>query len=74
MGKSCKEIAQSLVDCMKKSECVIAGGNIKDCMNVHEDKEGKPTGGDCSELRTAYFQCKRSGLDPRSRIRGQRVY
>jgi hypothetical protein len=32
MGKSCKEIAQSLVECMKKSECVKRGGEVKPCM------------------------------------------
>lgn len=32
MGKSCKDIAQSLVDCMKKTECVKNGGGIKMCM------------------------------------------
>ena len=29
---------------------------------------------DCQELRTAYYLCKRSGLDMRTRIRGPRVY
>lgn len=74
MGNSCKEIAQSLVDCMNKSVCVKDGGTIKECMRLHEDKDGKATGGDCSEMRTAYFTCKRSSLDMRTRIRGPRVY
>ena len=29
---------------------------------------------DCQELRSAYYLCKRGGLDMRTRIRGQRVY
>jgi hypothetical protein len=74
MANSCKEVAQSLVDCMHKSACVKEGGNIKDCLKLHTDKDGKPTGGDCADLRSAYFTCKRSTLDMRSRIRGQRVY
>jgi len=74
MGKSCKEIAQSLVDCMNKSECVKAGGNLKACLKAHEDADGRPTGGDCPDLRAAYFTCKRSSLDMRSRIRGPRVF
>ena len=29
---------------------------------------------DCQELRSAYYLCKRNGLDMRTRIRGPRVY
>jgi|AntAceMinimDraft_1070359.scaffolds.fasta_scaffold513782_1 hypothetical protein len=74
MGKSCKEIAVSLVECMQKTDCVKRGGDIKTCMKSHVAEDGTITGGDCQELRTAYMNCKRAGLDMRSRIRGPRVY
>ena len=79
MAKSCKEIAQNLVDCMKNTPCMKEGGDLRTCMktsggagsdivNISSDA------GDCQELRAAYFNCKRGGLDMRTRIRGQRVY
>ena len=76
MGKSCKEIAESLVDCIKKSDCVIKqGGTVRDCigdMSKMEDECGHSQ--ECQELRNAYFNCKRGALDMRNRIRGPRVY
>ena len=75
MGKSCKDIAQSLVDCMKDSPCVKAGGDIRECMKEHpQDVSNRDIGHECQELRNAYFLCKRGGLDMRTRIRGPRVY
>mgnify|MGYP002836593425 CR=1 FL=1 len=78
MAKSCKEVAQSLIDCMQKTECMKKGGDLRTCMKAHEvrnaDGSADVTGGECQELRTAYFNCKRGSLDMRSRIRGQRVY
>ncbi len=65
MGKSCKEIAQSLVECMKQTNCVQNGGDLRKCLNETED---------CQEYRNAYFTCRRSGLDMRTRIKGQKVY
>ena len=69
MGTSCKEIAETLIDCIKKSDCVKDGGKIKDCL-----AEMKDNGNDCQEFRNAYFTCKRAGLDMRTRIRGQKVH
>lgn len=37
MGKSCKEVAQSLVECMKASSCVQGGGDIQACMKTAEE-------------------------------------
>ena len=61
-------IAQTLVDCMKKTECVKKGREMRECL-----KDSGETG-ECQEFRAAYFNCKRGGLDARSRIRGPRVY
>ena len=32
MGKSCKDVAQSFVDCLKNSSCVKSGNDIKTCL------------------------------------------
>ena len=77
MAKSCKEIAVSLLDCMKNTKCMKDGGDLRSCMKaVGPDTAFNFEGdaNDCQELRAAYFSCKRGGLDMRTRIRGQRVY
>ena len=88
MGKSCKEVAQSLIDCMKKTECVRQGGEMRPCMKKAY-AEGECTVSlmplkriviflnsefEIKELMNAYFTCRRSGLDMRTRIQGPKVY
>jgi hypothetical protein len=68
MAKSCKEIAQSLVDCMKNTHCVQNGGNIRECMKKTEGEEL------CKELKFEYFSCRRGALDMRTRIQGQKAF
>lgn len=68
MGKSCKDIARVLFDCLDETEFVKGGGSIKDCMKTAEGNSK------CSEFRRAYFECKRGGLDMRYRIRGPKSY
>ena len=68
MGRSCKDIAESLRDCLLKTECMKRPGTtMKDCL----DEEQSPQ---CQVLRNTYFECKRSQLDMRTRIRGQKAY
>ena len=76
MARSCKEIAQTLVECIKNSVCVKSGGEVRQCLqaSMGENEQGIPLGGECQEFRTAYFNCKRSGLDMRTRIKGPKVY
>ena len=75
MAKSCKEIAETLVDCMKKSACVRGGGDLRSCLNANTGGEdGSAPGGECQEFRAAYFNCKRGSLDMRTRIKGQKVF
>ena len=64
MGKSCKDVAESLVQCLKKSKCVMEGGDMRSCM------KGTASADECSEHRTAYLLCKRGSLDMRTRIQG----
>jgi hypothetical protein len=72
MGKSCKDVAQALVDCMQKNSWVKNGGRVKECIKSEGAREGGL--GECEVLRIAYFNCKRASLDMRTRIRGPRIY
>lgn len=74
MARSCKEIAETLVDCMMKSKCVRDGGEVRECIKNPVSDEGVKSAGDCQEFRTAYFLCKRGSLDMRNRIKGQKSY
>ena len=68
------------------SSSVQNGGDIRECMKIENaystagggsgDNVNNQSGpsADCQELRSAYYMCKRSGLDMRTRIRGPRVY
>ncbi|RYH04811.1 hypothetical protein EON65_46430 [archaeon] len=68
MGKSCKDIARTLLDCMAETQCVQQGQDVKECMKTMEGEDR------CGQLRRAYFECKRGSLDMRYRIRGPKVY
>lgn len=64
---ACHDTAQQLALCMQSTPCVRDEGlPITDCL---KRKDGTA---DCEALRTAYYQCRRSQLDMRSRIRGKR--
>ncbi|TMW62105.1 hypothetical protein Poli38472_009598 [Pythium oligandrum] len=65
MGKSCRDMAELLRDCMVEQECMRDGTRtLKQCLKMREYAH------ECSELRYAYFECKRGQLDMRTRIRG----
>lgn len=68
MGKSCKDTARALFDCLEGTECVKNGGSTKECMKTAEGNSV------CGVYRKAYFECKRGGLDMRYRIRGPKSY
>lgn len=85
MGSSCKESAQALIDCMKKTKCMKEGGDFRTCLKAakeNDDCQVRSCGHsysyrfdmDLQVVHNAYFLCKRSMLDMRSRIRGPRVY
>ena len=67
MAKSCKDIAESLVECIKKTECYKSCKDLKTCIKDNAD-------GECQDLRTSYFLCKRGGLDMRTRIQGPKYW
>ncbi len=49
---------------MKKTECVQAGGDIRECIKKETD---------CQHLRNSYFACRRGALDMRTRIQGPKA-
>ena len=63
--RSCHDAAQQLALCMADTPCVAAGKGIMDCMRAKEL-------GDCERYRTAYYLCRRSQLDMRTRIKGRK--
>jgi hypothetical protein len=69
--KACSEAALSLLSCMEESPC-MQNKDIKktifECMK--DEKEAKP----CKAERNAYYLCKHSQLNMRTRIRGTRAY
>jgi len=68
MGTSCTDSAQSLYECMKKTKCMENGGKLLDCL------KDPVASSSCKELHNAYFTCKRSAYDMRTRLRGPRVH
>jgi len=73
---NCAEVANSLVDCIKKTSCYQSSGSIRSCIKDMKDSDKFGDGEvelKCQVLRGAYFECKRSQLDMRKRIRGKSV-
>ncbi|OQR86810.1 hypothetical protein ACHHYP_09921 [Achlya hypogyna] len=65
MGKSCRDMAEQLRDCMVEMECMADGTRtLKTCLKLDDYKH------ECKEYRYAYFECKRGQIDMRQRIRG----
>lgn len=66
MGKSCVDQRDQAARCIRKSECYKKGKSIKECMEKNEAPE-------CEGFLNAFYLCKRSQLDMRSRIRGPKL-
>ena len=68
-GKKCNEAALSLLVCMEKTDCVAKQQkSLEECMK--DPIESDP----CRAERNAYYNCKHSQLNMRTRIRGVRQY
>ena len=68
-AKKCSEAALSLLVCMEKTECVMKKKkSLEQCMK--DPDESDP----CLAMRNAYYNCKHSQLNMRTRIRGVRQY
>ena len=83
----CKDIAQTLLDCLKQTECMKSGGSAKECMAAADAPDCQvyrntrtagagPRGRRASPEPVArrYFECKRSQLDMRTSIRGSKSH
>ncbi|RWS26681.1 cytochrome c oxidase assembly factor 5-like isoform X1 [Leptotrombidium deliense] len=68
---SCENLRNDFKECILTSDCVVKKKkHPKEC-SLGED-DGVPQL--CNNLRTAFFECKRSLLDNRRRFRGRRDY
>jgi Cytochrome c oxidase assembly protein PET191 len=66
---SCSEAALSLWTCVEETPCVQRDGtSVFDCLKNDPD-----VGEKCLAVRNAYYLCKHSQLNMRTRIRGVRV-
>lgn len=62
--RACEDAMRALLRCVAESECVRAqGGSVKECLREAPQSE-------CRAYHTGYFECRRSQLDMRTRIRG----
>jgi len=64
---ACRDMAVQLAACVEGSPCVAGGRSIMDCIKSHELGSTE-----CDVLRRAYYDCRRSQLDMRTRIQGRK--
>ncbi|CAD5120383.1 DgyrCDS8955 [Dimorphilus gyrociliatus] len=71
-ARACSGLREDLKACLLKSPCVRRDKNTpKECLMLGKH-ESVPD--DCLALRQAFFECKRSILDMRTRFRGRKGY
>ncbi|KXJ25888.1 cytochrome c oxidase assembly factor 5 [Exaiptasia diaphana] len=70
-GTACGGLRHELKECILKSDCVVKHGNHP-TMCMKTDVEG--VSDDCRKIQYAFFECKRSLLDFRTRFRGRKGY
>jgi len=69
--RSCSGLKEELMSCLHKSDCMVKDGKtMKECM----DKEIAGVDTDCRQIQFAFFECRRSMLDMRTRFRGKKGY
>ena len=67
--KACSEAALSLLTCIEDLPCVK-----DEKMSAYECLKSEEKSESCKAQRYAYYLCKHSQLNMRTRIRGQRAY
>jgi Cytochrome c oxidase assembly protein PET191 len=81
--KACSEAALSLLNCMEQSKCVVEDKKtVYECLkrqnNNNNSTSSTSSSSDddevCKPQRNAYYMCKHSQLNMRTRIRGTRAY
>ena len=68
MGKSCDQIEEQLVSCLKKEDCVKSGNPTRYCLKNYLISDS------CMKLHTAFVYCRKDQLNMRARIRGPKAY
>lgn len=65
----CSGLRHDLLNCIKSSPCYKMGMSPKECLKSLDKLDPK-----CPPLYYAFFECKRSSFDNRSRFRGKKGY
>ncbi|CAG5120939.1 unnamed protein product [Candidula unifasciata] len=66
---ACQGIRDDLLECLLKTECcTVKKKTPRECMLDPAIPD------ECTRLRTAFFECRRSMLDMRTRFRGRKDY
>ncbi|XP_064637492.1 cytochrome c oxidase assembly factor 5-like [Lineus longissimus] len=69
---ACSGLREDLKECLLKSDCVRLDKNTPlECLRQGHDAK---VPSECHALRVAFFECKRSVLDMRTRFRGRKGY
>ncbi|XP_064607566.1 cytochrome c oxidase assembly factor 5-like [Liolophura sinensis] len=69
---ACSGLRDDLKECLLKSDCVrVHGKTPKECLMLKNDPNIPE---ECYSLRRAFYECKRSLLDMRTRFRGRKGY
>ncbi|XP_026887249.1 cytochrome c oxidase assembly factor 5 [Electrophorus electricus] len=64
-GRACSGVREDFKTCLLQHDCVVKDGRTPSaCLRE----------GHCKALQVAFFECKRSMLDTRSRFRGRKGY
>jgi len=75
MPKACAEAALSLMNCMEQTKCVVQDKkSVYECLKNADDNDSNSGDELCKAQRNAYYLCKHSQLNMRTRIRGTRAY
>ncbi|BFZ24341.1 hypothetical protein BsWGS_27380 [Bradybaena similaris] len=66
---ACQSVRDDLLECLLKSDCCRKDKKTpRQCMHDPRIQD------ECVRLRVAFFECKRSMLDMRTRFRGRKDY
>ncbi|KAH9513487.1 Dephospho-CoA kinase (Dephosphocoenzyme A kinase) (COAE) [Bulinus truncatus] len=66
---ACEDLRDDLLECLSNTDCVR-----KDRKTPRECMHDASIPNHCNMLRNAFFECKRSLLDMRTRFRGRKYY
>jgi cytochrome c oxidase assembly factor 5 len=71
MSSSCSVVKAELVECLKKSACMVSDGQtFQYCLKAQAGEIGP----ECTALRSLYHECKRAQIDRRYRLKGNPAF